>query len=354
MYRHHTMNSTTIRFIRRGGVQSIDGVAPDRTLLDLLREDLACTGTKEGCGEGDCGACTVVVGEAEGDRLRYRALNACIALAHSISGKALWTAEDLAQDPLVRPLDAATPPGSLHPVQQALVDHHGSQCGFCTPGFVMSLFALYQTGVCQGRGVSRAQAVQDLSGNLCRCTGYRPILDAAQQMDQLPRWQVDEAVLLQKLELLAHDQQALEPNFAYISPATLAELLERVLEPRAGRDHTVFERRRLTIAGPVQGIDHPLYEIGVFLEHRLHRFGCGVLAARQPAHFGQASEFVEHEHHVFQRGDIAHGESFDFRWQTRGGSERGKEPGRRPGSFRPPQSPAASSGAAWNRSATSP
>ena len=224
----------TLQFIRRGQTVALADVPPDRTLLQLLREDLGHTGTKEGCGEGDCGACTVVVGEAEGGRIRYRAINACIALAHSIDGKALWTAEDLAHDPLVRPQDAATPTGTLHPVQQALVDHHGSQCGFCTPGFVMSLFALYQTEVCQGRGVTRAQAVQDLSGNLCRCTGYRPILDAAQQMDQLPRWQVDEAVLLQKLELLALDQQALEPNFAYISPATLAELLTvRAAHPQA-------------------------------------------------------------------------------------------------------------------------
>ncbi|HNN88369.1 MAG TPA: 2Fe-2S iron-sulfur cluster-binding protein, partial [Giesbergeria sp.] len=130
----------TLQFIRRGQTVALADVPPDRTLLQLLREDLGHTGTKEGCGEGDCGACTVVVGEAEGGRIRYRAINACIALAHSIDGKALWTAEDLAHDPLVRPQDAATPTGTLHPVQQALVDHHGSQCGFCTPGFVMSLF----------------------------------------------------------------------------------------------------------------------------------------------------------------------------------------------------------------------
>ena len=224
----------SLHFIRRGQPVALAPIPPDRTLLQVLREDLGHTGTKEGCGEGDCGACTVVVGEAEGGRIRYRAINACIALAHSIDGKALWTAEDLAHDPLIRPLDASAPSSGLHPVQQALVDHHGSQCGFCTPGFVMSLFALYQTGVCQGQAVTRAQAAQDLSGNLCRCTGYRPILDAAQQMDQLPRWQVDEAALLQKLELLAHDQQALEPDFSYISPATLAELLAaRAAHPQA-------------------------------------------------------------------------------------------------------------------------
>jgi len=215
----------SLHFIRRGQPIALANVPPDRTLLQLLREDLGHTGTKEGCGEGDCGACTVVVAETEGGRLRYRAVNACIALAHSIGGKALWTAEDLAQDPLARPQDGAAPAGSLHPVQQALVDHHGSQCGFCTPGFAMSLFALYQNQVCQGQAVTRDRAVQDLSGNLCRCTGYRPILDAAQQMDQLPRWQVDETALLQKLELLAHSQQAPEADFAYMTPTTLAELL---------------------------------------------------------------------------------------------------------------------------------
>jgi len=215
----------SLHFIRRGQPIALANVPPDRTLLQVLREDLGHTGTKEGCGEGDCGACTVVVGEAEGSRIRYRAVNACICLAHSIDGKALWTAEDLAQDPLIRPLDATAPAGDLHPVQQALVDHHGSQCGFCTPGFVMGLFALYQTEVCQGQAVTRAQAVQDLSGNLCRCTGYRPILDAAQQMNQLPRWQVDEGALLQKLELLAQSSKAPEPDFAYMAPTALAELL---------------------------------------------------------------------------------------------------------------------------------
>ena len=223
-----------LQFIRRGQPVALAHVPPDRTLLQVLREDLGHTGTKEGCAEGDCGACTVVVGEAAGGRMRYRAINACICLAHSIDGKALWTAEDLAHDPLIRPLDATAPAAALHPVQQAMVDHHGSQCGFCTPGFVMSLFALYQNEVCQGRSVSRERAVQDLSGNLCRCTGYRPILDAAQQMDGLARRQVDEAALLQKLELLAHAGKALEANLTYILPTTLAELLAaRAAHPQA-------------------------------------------------------------------------------------------------------------------------
>ena len=217
---------------------ALGNVPPDRTLLEVLREDLGCTGTKEGCGEGDCGACTVVLGEADGHgKVRYSAVNSCIRLAHSIDGMALWTAEDLSEDPLIQPMAASTQPAegsSLHPVQEAMVQCHGSQCGFCTPGFVMSLFGMYQNRVCQGQSISRAQAQQDLSGNLCRCTGYRPILDAAQQMAQLPPMAVNEAELLQKLELLALTPQAPEANLAYIAPTTQAELLAaRAAHPQA-------------------------------------------------------------------------------------------------------------------------
>lgn len=217
---------------------ALGNVPPDRTLLEVLREDLGCTGTKEGCGEGDCGACTVVLGEPDGHgKVRYSAVNSCIRLAHSIDGMALWTAEDLAEDPLIQPMAASTQPAegsSLHPVQEAMVQCHGSQCGFCTPGFVMSLFGMYQNRVCQGQRISRALAQQDLSGNLCRCTGYRPILDAAQQMAQLPPMAVNEAELLQKLELLALTPQAPEANLAYIAPATQAELLAaRAAHPQA-------------------------------------------------------------------------------------------------------------------------
>ncbi len=186
------MNTQAIRFIRRGQLVSLENVPPSRTLLEVLREDLACTGTKEGCGEGDCGACTVVLGEAEGDQLRYRAVNSCIRLAHSVDGMALWTVEDL-----------AGADGALHPAQEAMVQCHGSQCGFCTPGFVMSLFGMYQNHVCRGRPVSRALAQEELSGNLCRCTGYKPILEAAQSMGEHARVDVDEARLLGQLRQLA-------------------------------------------------------------------------------------------------------------------------------------------------------
>ncbi|WP_288485970.1 FAD binding domain-containing protein [uncultured Acidovorax sp.] len=236
------MTTRPLQFLRRGQPVALGNVPPDRTLLEVLREDLGCTGTKEGCGEGDCGACTVVLGEADGHgKVRYSAVNSCIRLAHSIDGMALWTAEDLAEDPLIQPVAASTQPAdqtthhsALHPAQEAMVQCHGSQCGFCTPGFVMSLFGMYQNRVCQGQSISRAQAQQDLSGNLCRCTGYRPILDAAQQMAQLPPMAVNEAELLQKLELLALTPQAPEANLAYITPATQADLLAaRAAHPQA-------------------------------------------------------------------------------------------------------------------------
>ena len=204
----------TIQFIRGGEVVALANVPPSRTLLEVLREDLGLTGTKEGCGEGDCGACTVVVGEADGGHLSYRAVNSCIKLAHSIDGQALWTVEDL-----------AGADGTLHPAQEAMVQCHGSQCGFCTPGFVMSLFGMYQNHVACGTPITRELAQQDLSGNLCRCTGYRPILDAAQQMAALPAVQVDEAELLSKLKLLAQTRQGLGADSACNAPQTLAALL---------------------------------------------------------------------------------------------------------------------------------
>ena len=216
-----------IHFIKGGQLVSLANVPPSRTLLDVLREDLCSTGTKEGCGEGDCGACTVVLGERQGDTLSYRAVNSCIRLAHSVNGMAVWTAEDL-----------SAPDGSLHPVQSAMVECHASQCGFCTPGFVMSLFAMYQNHTSKGRAISRELAQEELSGNLCRCTGYRPILDAAQMLDTLPAVKLDETGLLLKLELLAPEKIGLEDdltgNSGYKSPLSLSSLLQtRAAHPDA-------------------------------------------------------------------------------------------------------------------------
>jgi xanthine dehydrogenase small subunit len=204
------MDTKTIRFIRRGEQVCLGNVPPDRTLLEVLREDLGCTGTKEGCGEGDCGACTVVLGEARDGKVEYKAINSCIRLAHSVDGMAVWTVEDI-----------AAADGTLHPAQEAMVQCHGSQCGFCTPGFVMSLFGMYQNHVCHGEPITRALAQEELSGNLCRCTGYRPILDAAQQMQDLPPVKVDETALLTQLAAI----QPVASTSGYIAPRHLKGLL---------------------------------------------------------------------------------------------------------------------------------
>lgn len=222
------MTTQPLQFLRRGQPVALGNVPPDRTLLEVLREDLGCTGTKEGCGEGDCGACTVVLGEERGGQLHYSAVNSCIRLAHSVNGMALWTVEDLAEDPLIQPVGdaaAARKTITLHPAQEAMVQCHGSQCGFCTPGFVMSLFGMYQNHVCHGEPITRELAQEELSGNLCRCTGYRPILDAAQQMASLPGMVVNEAEVLQKLKLMAHDQSAQAANLSYIAPSSQTALL---------------------------------------------------------------------------------------------------------------------------------
>src|SRR5215470_9777045 len=156
-----------IHFMRRGAVLRLSGVAPHLTLLDYLRTHEGAAGTKEGCAEGDCGACTVVLRRRVGDGLVYDSVNACIMLAGQADGTDLITVEDLASD------------GTLHPVQQALVDFHASQCGFCTPGFVMSLFALFHAPGASSLSSPGRDEVNDwIAGNLCRCTGYRPIVDA--------------------------------------------------------------------------------------------------------------------------------------------------------------------------------
>ncbi|MGA1288675.1 MAG: xanthine dehydrogenase small subunit, partial [Rubrivivax sp.] len=194
------MDTRPIRFVHRGQVREITDAAPTRTVLDWLREDVRCTGTKEGCGEGDCGACTVVVAELAppqalpggggSDGLLLRPVNSCIRFLPTLDGKALLTVEDLGG------------PQALHPVQQAMVDCHGSQCGFCTPGFVMSLAATYERHCAAGTRPTRQQLADDLAGNLCRCTGYRPILDAGQRMFELPPRRIDAAALAPQLRAL--------------------------------------------------------------------------------------------------------------------------------------------------------
>src|SRR5271156_4080649 len=154
-----------LRFRFRGGDLVLRQFSPRATVLDWLREEMGAKGTKEGCAEGDCGACAVVVARRRGDRLVSEPFNACILFLGQLDGAELITIEDLAVA------------GELHPLQQAMVDTHASQCGFCTPGIVMSLFAAYHSG----QPMTYAGLCDQLAGNLCRCTGYRPIIEAALQ-----------------------------------------------------------------------------------------------------------------------------------------------------------------------------
>lgn len=167
-----------IRFMLNGVETALSDVRADETLLDYLRLRRSLKGTKEGCAEGDCGACTVLVGRLTPDGLIYESVNACIRFLGSVNGCHVVTVEHLkGQD------------GALHPVQQAMVDFHGSQCGFCTPGFVMSLYALWM----RRADPTEADIEKALQGNLCRCTGYQPIVKAALAISSYGR--VDSDVL---------------------------------------------------------------------------------------------------------------------------------------------------------------
>jgi xanthine dehydrogenase small subunit len=185
-----------ISFLRRSKRVDLRPANPTQTVLDYLRLDEKSRGTKEGCNEGDCGACTVAIGRVKNGKLVYEPANACILFVGQLHGCELVTVDDLMQDNV------------LHPVQDAMVKHHGSQCGFCTPGFIMSLFTLYH----QNHAPSRAEIVDHIAGNLCRCTGYRPIVDAALEActgNPLDAWAKAEKTTIAALQALDTQQDVM-------------------------------------------------------------------------------------------------------------------------------------------------
>lgn len=211
-----------IRFLLNGREVSVNDVGASQTLLDFLRLDRRLTGTKEGCAEGDCGARTVLVGRLGPDGLNYAPVNACIRFMASVDGCHVVTIEDL-----------AGPDGRLHPVQQAMVEHHASQCGFCTPGFVMSLYALWMAVP----EPTEAQVETALQGNLCRCTGYAPIIRAAVAVSRYgapaaDHLNTERARVTAQLEALRDGQRVVTGAAAdmAILPADVDDLAAELLE----------------------------------------------------------------------------------------------------------------------------
>ena len=228
-----TQVTNTVRFVLDGRIVEAQGERRTTTVLDYLREELHRTGTKEGCAEGDCGACVVMVGElnAAGTGVDYVATNACIQLLPSLDGKSVKTVESLKKAD-----------GTLHPVQEEMIKCHGSQCGFCTPGIVMSLVNLVQVLPMP----NRQQITDSLSGNLCRCTGYKPIIDSATKACAKPEaLKLDDSAdvpLLKEIKRASVPTLSLDGDIIvqpvvrtrkgneFVSPATLAEVADYLVK----------------------------------------------------------------------------------------------------------------------------
>ncbi len=248
-----------IRFFHQGRVQSVEGLPPQTTVLQYLREHARCAGTKEGCAEGDCGACTVLVGEldTDGEAVSLRAVNACIQFLPMLDGQALLTVEDLG---------AST---DLGPVQQALVDCHGSQCGFCTPGFAMTMQAVYERHQACGTRPTRQDLADDLAGNLCRCTGYRPLLDAGERMFEQPVRTLDRAPIVAALRGLRDD-----PALHY-EARSRAGTPQRVFAPR-----TLEELAALREAMPDARLVAGATDVGLWVNKQQRELGDVILTGR--------------------------------------------------------------------------
>ena len=206
------MTSNIVKFIYRNKIVEINNPDPNETILNYVRTKLKKTGTKEGCAEGGCGACTVVLGELKKNNINYKAINSCIAFVPSLEGKQLILVEDLISK------------DELHPVQKAMVNYHGSQCGFCTPGFVMSLFAMYKSYSSYNENIIK----DSIQGNLCRCTGYKPIIDAAKSLNKKNKsdhFSRDKKIIITLLKKIKQRSITIySNNKKYFAPKTVYEL----------------------------------------------------------------------------------------------------------------------------------
>tara|TARA_B100001105_G_scaffold198540_1_gene162324 strand:+ start:355 stop:1791 length:1437 start_codon:yes stop_codon:yes gene_type:complete len=206
------MTSNIVKFIYRNKIVEINNSDPNETILNYIRTKLKKTGTKEGCAEGGCGACTVVLGELKKNNINYKAINSCIAFVPSLEGKQLILVEDLISK------------DELHPVQKAMVNYHGSQCGFCTPGFVMSLFAMYKSYSFYNENIIK----DSIQGNLCRCTGYKPIIDAAKSLNKKNKsdhFSRDKKIIITLLKKIKQRSITIySNNKKYFAPKTVYEL----------------------------------------------------------------------------------------------------------------------------------
>ena len=209
------MSSSVVKFIHNNKIMEIQGVDPNETLLNYIREKLNKTGTKEGCAEGGCGACTVVLGYLKNNKIFYQSVNACIVFLPTIHGKQLILVEDLVGKD-----------GTLHPVQKSMVNFHGSQCGFCTPGFVMSLFSMYKNFSSFDKKIIK----NSIAGNLCRCTGYQPIINAAKSLNnknKVDQFYQTKNETIKLLKIINKKNNSLTINRIdkkYFAPQTINEL----------------------------------------------------------------------------------------------------------------------------------
>jgi xanthine dehydrogenase small subunit len=261
--------SGEIRFLLNGAPRCLGNVAPMTTVLDYLRGVERACGTKEGCAEGDCGACTVVVGEPAQAGIGWRAVNACIAFLPQIDGKIVLTVEGLAER------------DALHPAQAAMVESDASQCGFCTPGFVMALFA-FQHG---GEAAEDEAVHEALAGNLCRCTGYRPIVAAARQIaGERDRFDAAAPALLDSLAPLRRgDEIALErKGESFFAPTSLDRLIDlRADHPKArllagGTDLALLVTKEYRSLGSVISVTRVPELLRVVIEADAVTFGAAV------------------------------------------------------------------------------